>query len=154
MNFSLCLQLLLLENLFLSAATDQHWVASFVSVFCFFFYHPFLFFCEHVDSSLNRIHHLMVKILVTGSFIWVNSSYMCKSRLLIFSANLRMTVSLLDLSYDYTNLVESAGMDVGFWKLFPYVAGNWIFFHLVLRIRSLLNELDKIRRFSWDTLAG
>lgn len=39
---------------------------------------------------------------------------MCKSRLLIFSANLRMTVSLLDLSYDYTNLVESAGMDVGF----------------------------------------
>ena len=69
LNFSLCLQLLLLEDLFLPAATDQHWVASFVSGLFVFFYHPFLFFCEHVDSSLKGIHHLMVRILVTGSFI-------------------------------------------------------------------------------------
>lgn len=56
----------------------------------------------------------MVRTLVIGKFILVGFYYMCKSGLFTFSTNLRMTASLLDYSYDYTNLVDNTGIDADF----------------------------------------
>lgn len=64
--------------------------------------------------SFTLIHHLMVRTLVTGKFILVGFYYMCKSGLFVFSTNLRMTASLLDYSYDYTNFVDNTGIDADF----------------------------------------